>query len=104
MDADGALALLCLPFYCFICCCETPKTNNGVVVHPGASHCRSRKSLLITLLILSFIYFCIGILGITEFYSTTDTYKNAYKKGLVKHLKAIEIGMGVIIFIFPIIF
>ena len=104
MDADGALALLCLPFYCFICCCETPKTNNGVVVHPGASHCRSRISLLITLLILSFIYFCIGILGITEFYSTTDTYKNAYKKGLVKHLKAIEIGMGGIIFIFPIIF
>ena len=104
MDADGALALLCLPFYCFICCCEIPKTNNGVVVHPGASHCRSRKSLLITLLILSFIYFCIGIFGITEFYSTTDTYKNAYKKGLVKHLKAIEIGMGGIIFIFPIIF
>lgn len=103
MDGDGALALLCLPFYCFICCCETPKANE-VVVHPSAYCCRSRICILITLLILSLIYFCIGIFGITEFYSTTDTYKNAYKVGFIKHLKTIEISMGIIIFIFPIIF
>ena len=104
MDGDGALGLLLLPFYCIFCCCyETPQTN-GVAVHPSANRQRSRMSLLIALLILSLIFFCVGIFGITEFYSTTDTYKYTYKIGFSKHLKGIEIGMGGIIFIFPIIF
>ena len=40
----------------------------------------------------------------TELYSTTDSYKSVKKTGIVKHLKGIEIGLGGIVFAFPLIF
>jgi len=80
---------------------------NPVVNNPSytaGNNCASRISQLIFLMIFSLIFFCLGIFGMTEFYSTTDSYKSINKTGIVKHLKGIEIGLGGILLAFPIIF
>ena len=80
---------------------------NPVVINPSYTtghNCAARISELIFLMIFSLIFFCLGIFGMTEFYSTTDSYKSINKTGIVKHLKGIEIGLGGIILVFPIIF
>ena len=80
---------------------------NSVVNNPSytaGNDCKSRISSLIFSMMFSLIFFCLGIFGMTEFYSTTDSYKYIEKIGIVKHLKGIEIGLGGIVLAFPIIF
>ena len=106
MAGDDALGLILLPCFCFLCCLEMSKNNQAANAPPNhsANNCRSRICLLVTLLILSLIYSLFGILGMMQFFSTTSEFKTINKKGIVKYLKGIEIGIGGILYVFPIIF
>ena len=87
MAGDDALGLILLPCMCILCCFEMSKSNQGVNAPPNhcANNCRSRISLLITLLILSLICSCFGILGMTQFYSTTSELKQLIKRELLNN-------------------
>ena len=86
MAGDDALGLILLPCICILRCFEMYKSNQAVNAPPknSANNCRSRISLLSTLLILSLICSCFGILGMTQFYSTTSEFKTINKKGIIK--------------------
>ena len=71
MDGGGASALICLPCYCCLCCFENPKPET-VANSPqnlASNNCKSRISTLITLMLFSLIFSCVGIFAMTEFCS-----------------------------------
>ena len=106
MDGGGASALICLPCYCCLCCFENPKPET-VANSPqnlASNNCKSRISTLITLMLFSLIFSCVGIFAMTEFCSKTDFYNSINLTGISKHLKGIEYGLGGVVYVFPIIF
>ena len=88
---------------CFCCCCFVTKKSN-----------------IIYMMVISIIGFCYGIVSISNFASKTDNYKylkeiiDLYEKyefdfnnkpyGIIKRLKGIENGFGILLFTFTLIF
>jgi len=106
MDGGGASALICLPCYCCLCCFENPvpETVANSPQNHASNNCKSRISTLITLMLFSLIFSCVGIFAMTEFCSKTDFYNSINLTGISKHLKGIEYGLGGVVYVFPIIF
>ena len=55
---------------------------NPVINNPSytaGNNPKSRISSLIFSMMFSLIFFCLGVFGMTEFYSTTDAYKSIKK-------------------------
>lgn len=111
MAGDDALAIFCLPCYCFLCCMGFANMDRSNCCRGCCDccycreccTCRSRIKLLVWLLILSLIYSCLGIFAITQFYSINCQFCSI-RTDIIKDIKAFEYGMGGIIFVFPIIF
>ena len=58
-----------------------PVTNNPY--YTAGNNPKSRISSLIFSTMFSLIFFCLGVFGMTEFYSTTDAYESVKKQELL---------------------
>ena len=79
--------ILCKSFCNFCCPDKNKKDNNQNIPNNNSNNInnspqngnidtRSRTDLLIIIIISSIIYFCLGIYGITRFYSSSVDFKS----------------------------
>jgi len=67
--------------------------------------CYTRESFLIYLIVITSIAISYGLFAIISFGSSTSAYKSLKDiTGIIKHLKGIENGIGVLLFLFELIF
>lgn len=67
--------------------------------------CYTRESFLIYLIVITSIAISYGLFAIISFGSRTSNYKSLKDiSGVIKHLKGIENGIGVLLFLFELIF
>lgn len=116
--------VLCGCFNLLCCCCyccqyigkkamEEQQLYNNAISNSDNNNkitrSKSRKGFLIYLLIFSVIFSGFGLFTMTRIYSKNSLYsfvndKSKNNNGILKHVKGIEIGIGGIILLFPIIF